>query len=174
MLGVSTSGYYHWRRGPSARARADQALLGQITRIYKQSGDAYGAPRVHAELQIACGVRVGRKRVARLMRSAGLVGCHRRRRWRPGLTRRDPRALAGAGPVPAQVQPTPAKPHVACRRHRAAHRRGTLYLVAVIDGCSRMAVGTRSVRADAELAIAAVELGSAAARSTRRRADLSL
>jgi hypothetical protein len=46
-------------------------LLGQITRIYQQSGGAYGAPRVHAELQIACGVKVGRKRVARLLRTAG-------------------------------------------------------------------------------------------------------
>jgi hypothetical protein len=55
------------------------------------------------------------------------------------------------------------------------HRPGPLYLVAVIDGCSRMAVGHAiGARADAELAIAAVELGSAAARSTRRRADLSL
>jgi transposase InsO family protein len=51
-----------------------------------------GAPRIHAELQIACRVRVGRKRVARLLRSAGLVGRHRRKRWRPATTRRDPKA----------------------------------------------------------------------------------
>jgi transposase InsO family protein len=49
-----------------------------------------GAPRVHAELRDDDGVRVGRKRVARLMRTAGLVGCHRRRRR--GLTRPDPAA----------------------------------------------------------------------------------
>jgi putative transposase len=84
-VGVSPSSYYDWhRRGPSARQLADQRLLARIHRIYRSSGGAYGAPRVHAELQIACGVRCGRKRVARLMRSAGLVGCHRRRRWRPG------------------------------------------------------------------------------------------
>jgi hypothetical protein len=89
-VGVSASGFYDWHRRlhqPSVRARADQALTAEITRIHKQSGGAYGAPRVHAELQIACGVRVGRKRVARLMRTAGLVGCHRRKRWRPGHSR---------------------------------------------------------------------------------------
>jgi putative transposase len=159
VLGVSTSGYYHWRRGPSARARADQALLGQITRIYKQSGDAYGAPRVHAELQIACGVRVGRKRVARLLRSAGLVGCHRRRRWRPGLTRRDPRAAPA--PDLCQRKFSPPQPN---RMWHADYTElptdeGTLYLVAVIDGCSRRAVGhAMGEHADAALAVSAVQL----------------
>jgi hypothetical protein len=108
VLGASPSSYYDWCRrvvDPSARQRADQRLLGQIARIHKQSGGAYGAPRIHAELQIACGVRVDRKRVARLLRSARLGGCHRRRR--PGLTRRDPKGHAGTGPVPAAIQPTP-------------------------------------------------------------------
>jgi putative transposase len=93
VLGVSTSGYYHWRRrarDPSARRRVDQRLLAQIRRIHRESGGAYGAPRIHAELQIACGVRVGRKRVARLLRTAGLVGCHRRRRTQQP-TSQDPR-----------------------------------------------------------------------------------
>lgn len=58
--------------------------------------------------EIACGVKVGRKRVARLMRSAGLVGCHRRRRWRPGLTRRDPRATPA--PDLCQRQFSPPRP----------------------------------------------------------------
>ncbi len=91
-VGVSPASFYDWhRRGPSARQRADGRLLQEIRRIHRDSGGAYGAPRVHAELQIACGVKVGRKRVARLMRTAGLVGCHRRRRP-TGLTRRDPKA----------------------------------------------------------------------------------
>jgi putative transposase len=71
-VGVSPASFHDWhRRGPSARAHADQRLLGQIRRIHRDSGGAYGAPRIHAELQIACGVRVGRKRVARLMRAEG-------------------------------------------------------------------------------------------------------
>jgi hypothetical protein len=71
-VGVSPSSFYDWhRRGPSARTHADQRLLHQIRRIHRDSGGAYGAPRVHAELQIACGVRVGRKRVVRLMGAEG-------------------------------------------------------------------------------------------------------
>jgi hypothetical protein len=96
VLGVSTSGYYDWRRRAhhrSTRSLDDQRLLAEIGRIHRASGGVYGAPRVHAELRLGRGVRVGRKRVARLMRAAGLVGVHRRRRWRPGLTRRDPRAM---------------------------------------------------------------------------------
>lgn len=79
LLGVSTSGYYAWRdRAPSARAQADARLQEQIEEIYRHSDGTYGAPRVHAELS-AEGVHVGRKRVARLMRGAGLRGVSRRR-----------------------------------------------------------------------------------------------
>ncbi len=157
-VGVSPASFYDWhRRGPSARQRADQRLLADIGRIYRSSGGAYGAPRIHAELQIACGVRVGRKRVARLMRSAGLVGCHRRRRR--GLTRRDP----GAAPAPdlCQRQFSPPRPD---RMWHADYTelptdQGKLYLVAVVDGCSRLAVGhAMGEHADAALAISAVQL----------------
>ncbi|WP_442786488.1 IS3 family transposase [Leifsonia sp. AG29] len=58
---VSRSGYYEWaRRAPSARQVADQALSGMITRIHYESRGTYGAPRVHAELRLGFGVRVGR------------------------------------------------------------------------------------------------------------------
>ena len=78
LLGVSPSGYYAWRkRELSQRARRDRELLGMIRRIHTGSRGTYGAPRIHAELR-AQGVRVGRKRVARLMRQAGLAGVSRR------------------------------------------------------------------------------------------------
>jgi putative transposase len=78
-LGVSRSGYYAWRqRLPCARAQADQALGIQIRAIHANSRTTYGAPRIHAELR-ARGMRCGRKRVARLLRIAGLHGCHRRK-----------------------------------------------------------------------------------------------
>ncbi len=81
-LGVARSGYYAWqRRGVSARAQADQALTEQISVIHQRSRGTYGAPRVQAELQ-AHGVRCGSKRVARLLRAAGLAGGRRRRRSR--------------------------------------------------------------------------------------------
>jgi putative transposase len=159
-VGVSASSFNDWhRRGPSARQRADQRLLAQIGRIYRSSGGAYGAPRIHAELQIACGVRCGRKRVARLMRSAGLVGCHRRRRHPKGSTRRDPKATPA--PDLCHRQFSPPRPD---RMWHADYTelptdQGTLYLVAVIDGCSRLAVGhAMGEHADAALAISAVEL----------------
>ncbi len=82
VLRVARSAYYAWgRRGASARATADVALATQIAAVHARSRRTYGAPRVHAELR-AQGTRCARKRVARLMRAAGLVGCHRRRRAR--------------------------------------------------------------------------------------------
>jgi putative transposase len=81
VLGVSPSGYYAWRKRPlSARARADLELTAEIQAIHKASRGTYGAPRVHAELA-ATGRHIGRKRVARLMRGAVIVGVSRRRQF---------------------------------------------------------------------------------------------
>jgi len=90
MLGVSKSGYYAWRsRPPSKRRREDYALTEKIREVHHRSRQTYGSPRVHAELR-ALGVRCARRRVARLMRVAGLRGWMRSRKRR--TTRRDPRA----------------------------------------------------------------------------------
>src|SRR5262245_55846830 len=98
VLGVSSSGFYAWRKRPlSARARADVALSAQIAAIHRTSRGTYGAPRVHAELA-AQGVRVGRKRVARLMRHAAIHGVSRRKQFR--TTQRDKTAR----PAPDLVQ----------------------------------------------------------------------
>ncbi|MBI4538412.1 MAG: IS3 family transposase [Gemmatimonadetes bacterium] len=73
------SGYYPWlKRGPSARAVANGALLEVIEEIHVESDGTYGAPRVHAELP-ARGVSASRNRVAREMRAAGIQGVSRRR-----------------------------------------------------------------------------------------------
>ena len=157
---VSPASFYDWhRRGPSARQRADQRLLTDIRRIHRDSGGAYGAPRIHAELQIACGVKVGRKRVARLMRTEGLVGCHRRRRFRPGLTRRDPQAAPAPDLCRRQFSP-PEPDHMwHADDTELPTDQGPLYLVAVVDGCSRLAVGHQmGEHATTELAIGAVQL----------------
>jgi putative transposase len=88
LLGVSRSGYYAWLdRPPSARAEADAALLQRGRTVHVTSRRTYGAPRVHAELR-ARGARHGRKRIARLMRNAGLVGAGHRRGG-PATTQRD-------------------------------------------------------------------------------------
>ncbi len=82
VLGISRAGFYEAVGRPlPARQIADDVLVATITKIYAQSRQTYGAPRVHAELRLGLGVACGRKRVARLMRQTGLVGvCHRRKR----------------------------------------------------------------------------------------------
>ncbi len=90
VLGVSPSGYYAWRlRGPSDRDLADEWLSARIKFVHEYSRTTYGAPRIHAELREE-GIRVGRKRIARLMRLSGLQGVSRRRRKR--TTVRNPKA----------------------------------------------------------------------------------
>jgi putative transposase len=79
VLDVSASGYYAWvKRPPSMRAVTDAALTVKIDAAHVASNGTYGAPRLQIDLAEA-GIRVGRKRVARLMRNAGLVGVSRRK-----------------------------------------------------------------------------------------------
>jgi putative transposase len=140
VLGVARAGYYAWAsRRPSARAVADAALLEQIRDIHARSRGTYGAPRVHAELRLGLDVQVARKRVARLMRAAGLQGCHRRRLG--GLTRRDPTAT----PAPDLVErnftpPAPDRLWVADITQQRTDE-GWLYLAVVLDCFSRRIVG---------------------------------
>jgi putative transposase len=89
---VSASGYYAWRGRPaSARMVTDLDLTRRIRTIHGASRGTYGAPRVHAQFKAefkAEGVSIGKKRVARLMQEAGLIGASRRRTVM--TTRRDP------------------------------------------------------------------------------------
>ena len=79
VLGVSPGGYYaRLKRSPSARAQADAALSARIAELHRRARQTYGMPRIFAELK-AQGLRVGRKRVARLMNTAGLCGVSRRK-----------------------------------------------------------------------------------------------
>ncbi len=72
---MSRSGYYAWRdRAPSAREVSDAHLTDTVRAVHAESREAYGSPRVHSELRLGLGVRCGRKRIARLMRLAGLRG----------------------------------------------------------------------------------------------------
>jgi putative transposase len=138
VLTVSRSGFYDWNTRPlSARAIADAALIETITQIHTTSRASYGAPRVHAELRLGLGVRCGRKRIARLMRTAGLTGiCHRRKRGRDR-------------PLPAPHDDLVHRRFVAEQPDRlwatdiTEHptTSGKVYCCAVIDAYSRMIVG---------------------------------
>ena len=158
VLGVSPSGYWAWRkRVPSARAQADAALSEQVRAIHQASRGTYGVPRVHAEL-VARGARCGHKRVARLMRQAGLVGCHRRRPFH--TTQRDP----AAEPAPDLVQRTftasaPNQLWLADITYVPTQWEGFLYLAVILDVFSRRIVGwSMADHLRAELVVAALEM----------------
>jgi putative transposase len=139
VLGVSPGGYYaRQKRVPSARARADAELHGRITEIHRHSRATYGAPRIHAELR-AQGIRLGCKRVARLMRAAGLRGVSRRN-WIL-TTERDHQAR----PAPDLVErnfnaAAPNRLWLADITYIPTWA-GFLYLAVVLDAFSRRIVG---------------------------------
>lgn len=139
MLGVSRSGYYGWRgRLPSRRSRENVALTSEIHEIHKRSRQTYGAPRVHAELR-SLGVRCSRKRVARLMREAGLRGCMRGRR--KGTTHRDKRAAPAQDLVNRNFTATEVDKVWVADITYVATREGFLYLAFILDVHSRRIVG---------------------------------
>jgi putative transposase len=79
IVGVAASGFYAWlRRGPGRRQEDDRRVSERVRQIFRDSRQTYGSPRIHAELQDA-GLRISRKRVARLMRESGLAVAVRRR-----------------------------------------------------------------------------------------------
>ena len=79
ILEVSTSGFYAWLRRPeSPRCRANRRLLVEIQAVYRRSRQTYGSPRIHADLK-AQGHACGKHRVARLMRTHGIVSRHKRK-----------------------------------------------------------------------------------------------
>jgi putative transposase len=143
-LGVSTSGYYAWRqRPPSTRAVADAALSTNIRHIHAARRGTcrgtYASPRIHAELADAYETRCGRKRVARLMRAAGLVGVCRRQVAR--TTRRREAATVKDDLVHRTFTATvPNRLWVADITYLPTWQ-GLLYLAVVLEVFSRRVVG---------------------------------
>jgi putative transposase len=158
VLRVARAGYYAWRRrGASRRAQADATLTALLVREHTQSRQTYGAPRLHAVLR-AAGTRVGRKRVARLMRAAGLHGVSRRRAV-PRTTRADPAAV----PAPNLLRRdfTAAAPD-RCWVGDITYLptgEGWLYLASLVDVHSRRVVGfALAEHLRTELALEALQL----------------
>ena len=137
VLQVAPSTYYEAiKRQPSAREVEDRDLTGLIVEVHDDSRGTYGAPRIHAELRMGLGLRIGRKRVARLMRGAGIHGvAHRRkRRHRPDTATHDDlvkRRFTADGPDRIWFTDI--------TQHRASD--GWVYCCAVIDAWSRRVVG---------------------------------
>ncbi|MFI9415243.1 IS3 family transposase [Nocardia gamkensis] len=160
VLGIASSTYYWWCKRlqePSVRQLADEALLAEIVDIHTSSGGTYGSPRVHAMLARR-GISVGRKRVERVMRGAGLQGAFLRKRWRIGSTRADPRAA----PAPDLVERifTADRPNRlwVADATRIPCGQGAFWLAAVRDAFSNRIVGWKtSDRCDTEMVLGALE-----------------
>jgi putative transposase len=158
VLGVSRSGFHAWlKRHPSKRWVDDARLAELIHQIHEESDGTYGSPRIHAELR-ARGVRVGKKRVERLMRRHSLSGLPKRRRKGKTTIR-----VPGVRPAPDLVGRDfrPAGPNrlwVADLTELQTWE-GKLYLAVVLDCFSRRVVGW-SMRDDmrAELVVEAFEM----------------
>ena len=160
-LQVSASGFYAWLdRPPSPRAMTDAVLTERIRQIHTASDGNYGSPNIHAELRDE-GTRVGRKRVARLMRGAGLRGVSRRRGF-VVTTHREParrpapdlvqRKFVAAGPNQLWVADMTYVPTWA----------GFLFLAIVLDVWSRRIVGWAiGERMTTELVLSALNMAIA-------------
>jgi putative transposase len=140
VLNVSGSGYYAWTGRPaSARQQENEYLVKLIERIHAESRGTYGSPRVHAELTLGLGMAVNRKRVARLMRAAGIQGLYRRRRR--GCTIRDPAADPASDLVNRNLAvDAPNRLWITdITEHPTGE--GKLYCAAVMDAYSRLIIG---------------------------------
>lgn len=160
LLEVSPSGYYAWlERAPSARARDEEALRSRICAIHERSRGTYGAPRIHAELAEE-GIRVGRKRIARLMKRAGIEGVSRRK-W-VCTTVRAPDARPAPDLVERQFRAAaPNRLWVADITYIPTWA-GFLYLAVVLDVFSRRVVGwAMASHLRSELVVAALNMALA-------------
>jgi transposase InsO family protein len=157
VLGISVSGFYGaMKRAPSARSLQDSWLLERIQASHTASRGTYGAPRIHADLK-AEGIRVGEKRVARLMRAAGLEGVSPRK-WVTTTVRSE-----GQQGAPDLVKrdftaDRPNKLWVADITYVPTWE-GFLYLAVVLDVFSRRVVGwSMSASLATPLVLAAIEM----------------
>jgi putative transposase len=158
VLKVSRSGYYAWlHRSPSRRSVEDASLTDEIRQVHQRSRGTYGYPRIHAELR-SVGLECGRRRVARLMREAGLSGCMRGHRRR-STTRRDERAAPAPDLVDRRfLAASPDRLWLADITY-VPSREGFLYLSFILDACSRRIVGwSMANHLRTELVIDALEM----------------
>ena len=140
VLGVSPSGFYDWQdRAPCARAQANAELTKRIHEAHANSDATYGMPRIRAEL-LDQGIVASRKRVACLMRAAGLRGVSRRRGFTV-TTERNRRERPAPDLVNRQFSAeAPDQLWVADMTYIPTWA-GFIYLAMVLDACSRKVVG---------------------------------
>ena len=145
VLDIAESTYYDWRTrraSPSRRELDDAALLEQILKIRAahEFAATYGSPRVWLELRRQ-GVRVGRKRVERLMRTHGLQGAHLRRGWKHPSTRQNPHHTAAPDLVERDFRATAPNRLWVADLTRLVTGEGVLWLASVRDAFANRIVG---------------------------------
>jgi putative transposase len=155
VLGVSRSGYYAWSGRPaSARDMEDARLVLDIKAAHEAGRGAYGCPRVLRVLRRR-GLRVGKKRVERLMRREGIIG-RKRRRFRVTTDSRHDHPIAPNVLARNFEVALPNTAWVTDVTYIWTHE-GWLYLAAILDLCSRRVVGWAvGANNDAELALLAL------------------
>jgi len=157
-IGEPVSTFYErTNREPSMRAVQDTALAERIEAIWERSRRTYGAPRIHAMLARE-GIRVGRKRVERLMRQLGIQGAHLHKHWK--TTRQDRDATAAPDLVDRNFRAVePNRLWVADLTY-VKTLQGILYLAVVLDVFSRKVVGWQMAdRMTTDLVLSALEMG---------------
>jgi putative transposase len=142
---VPAATYYDWRArrvSPSRRQLDDAALLEQIVKIRAahEFAATYGSPRVWLELRRQ-GVRVGRKRVERIMREHGLQGAHLRRGWKAGSTRQNPSHTAAPDLVERDFRASAPNRLWVADLTRLVTGQGVLWLASVRDAFANRIVG---------------------------------
>ena len=157
VLQVARSGYYAWcKRLESARWLRDRRLLRRIRTSFYESRRTYGSPRVHRDL-LADGERVGRKRVARLMREEGLQS-RRRKAFRRTTDSNHSYPVAGNG-LARRFEPGSSESWWVGDVTFVWTVEGWLYLATLIDLTTRRVVGwSMSSRNDTALVLAALEM----------------
>jgi putative transposase len=145
VLDIPESTYHDWRarqRSPSRRELDDAALLEAIVKVRSvhEFATTYGSPRVWLELRRQ-GVRVGRKRVERIMREHGLQGAHLRRGWKHGGTRQDPNHTAAPDLVDRDFRVDAPNRLWVADLTRLLTDEGVLWLASVRDAFSNRIVG---------------------------------
>jgi putative transposase len=163
LLGVSRSGFHAWEaRPPSERALFDASLTERIRLMHERSRESYGARRIHLDLRdedlSPDPIRVGRKRVERLMRTAGLSGYVKRRKGKTTIR------VAGISPAEDLVDRNfvAAGPNELWMSDikEIPTWEGKLYLASVLDCFSRKVVGwSMRDNMQAELVVDALEMG---------------
>ena len=162
VLSIPPSTYYGWRAraaAPSRRQLEDAELLDQIDKIRSANefAAAYGSPRVWLQLRRQ-GVRVGKKRVERIMRQNGLAGAFLRKGWKGGSTRQNPKHTAAPDLVDRDFSASAPNRLWVADLTRIPTGEGVLWLASVRDAFSNRVVGWKTAaRADTDLVLTALE-----------------